>query len=255
MFVWPAISLKNHGVGGIAEKFMPIVIVPLGVYCVRWAISAFYHRHISHLQEHLESLKRRQRQKIEELKQKMNYYAAKTLIERYDDSEVPGQTSPRVIKRHSRGPFKNVADSIPAPVNLDDSSPTTDMPAEELFPVKPIESEDRRFSSTKVQELNPAGQGQSELTSQTLMNDNSLFYQNQPSVPRSWIDRVLDLIIGEEAPGTKYALICEKCFQHNGLALEEELETLKYICPRCGHLNLKRYNSHGLKNGNEIDVN
>ena len=31
------------------------------------------------------------------------------------------------------------------------------------------------------------------------------------------------MIVGEEAPNQKYALICEKCFAHNGLTTPEEI--------------------------------
>lgn len=39
---------------------------------------------------------------------------------------------------------------------------------------------------------------------------------------RTWMDRLLDLIVGDESPSSKYALICEKCFFHNGLVVPEE---------------------------------
>lgn len=62
----------------------------------------------------------------------------------------------------------------------------------------------------------------------------------QASYNRTWVDRVLDLIVGDESNASKYALICEKCFTHNGLALPEEFESVQYSCPKCGHFNAKR---------------
>ena len=44
---------------------------------------------------------------------------------------------------------------------------------------------------------------------------------------RPWFDRVLDLIVGEDSPATKYALICERCFLHNGLCQAEEFEQIR----------------------------
>ncbi|KAJ7764688.1 hypothetical protein B0H16DRAFT_1525381 [Mycena metata] len=35
----------------------------------------------------------------------------------------------------------------------------------------------------------------------------------------------------------KYALICEKCFAHNGLVPEGVWEGMQYTCPKCGHFN------------------
>ena len=43
------------------------------------------------------------------------------------------------------------------------------------------------------------------------------------NVERTWIDRVLDAIVGEnDGPQSKFALICASCFTHNGLVLPSE---------------------------------
>jgi hypothetical protein len=57
---------------------------------------------------------------------------------------------------------------------------------------------------------------------------------------RTWVDRVLDLIVGEDAPSSKYALICENCFAHNGLCAPELFDQAVYECPRCHHVNSKK---------------
>lgn len=56
----------------------------------------------------------------------------------------------------------------------------------------------------------------------------------QPT-PRKWYDRLADTILGEDetasTPGagaaSKYALICKRCFTHNGLVREKEFETTR----------------------------
>lgn len=59
---------------------------------------------------------------------------------------------------------------------------------------------------------------------------------------KTFQDRILDLIIGSdhnESVESRYALICEKCFVHNGLAPPgcSDPATVKFICRRCGFLN------------------
>ena len=44
---------------------------------------------------------------------------------------------------------------------------------------------------------------------------------------RHWYDKLVDVIVGDEGPDTKYALICENCFAHNGLALAQELDDVR----------------------------
>jgi hypothetical protein len=46
---------------------------------------------------------------------------------------------------------------------------------------------------------------------------------------KQWYDRLADVIIGDEdlapaSPSSRYALICEKCFAHNGLVKESMWE-------------------------------
>jgi len=50
---------------------------------------------------------------------------------------------------------------------------------------------------------------------------------NQAVTPgrKQWYDRIADAILGDEdvaaaSPSSRYALICEKCFAHNGLVKE-----------------------------------
>lgn len=44
---------------------------------------------------------------------------------------------------------------------------------------------------------------------------------------REWYDKLVDAIVGEEGPETKYALICNHCSTHNGLVLPQEIETIR----------------------------
>ncbi|RKP39156.1 hypothetical protein BJ085DRAFT_13083, partial [Dimargaris cristalligena] len=57
---------------------------------------------------------------------------------------------------------------------------------------------------------------------------------------RPWYDKLVDKIVGDEGPETKYALICRNCFAHNGLALPEEIQSIQYVCPKCGFFNGKK---------------
>ncbi|KAJ6537510.1 hypothetical protein DFH09DRAFT_1177921 [Mycena vulgaris] len=57
---------------------------------------------------------------------------------------------------------------------------------------------------------------------------------------RTWFDGLADLLVGAEdaSPASqKYALICAKCFAHNGLVPEAAWPDAQYTCPKCGHFN------------------
>jgi hypothetical protein len=55
---------------------------------------------------------------------------------------------------------------------------------------------------------------------------------------RGLVDKMADLILGDD-PSTMYALICEKCFSHNGLSHPLEYNLTKFCCFNCKHLNDK----------------
>ena len=46
--------------------------------------------------------------------------------------------------------------------------------------------------------------------------------------PPTWLDRLVDAIIGDDR-STRYALICQKCLSHNGLARSEDFDTVRTL--------------------------
>lgn len=86
-------------------------------------------------------------------------------------------------------------------------------------------------------------------------------YQNKPLAPQQqqWYDKVVDALVGDVGPETKYALICYHCNAHNGLVLPQEIEVIgkfflisknkikmltysniEYTCPHCHQFNPSR---------------
>lgn len=66
----------------------------------------------------------------------------------------------------------------------------------------------------------------------------SAFSPSYPiATPRKhWYDKVADAILGEDdsafaSPSSRYALICEKCFTHNGLVKESMWEDAREFSP------------------------
>uniref|UniRef100_A0A3B5MGK1 Endoplasmic reticulum junction formation protein lunapark n=1 Tax=Xiphophorus couchianus TaxID=32473 RepID=A0A3B5MGK1_9TELE len=63
----------------------------------------------------------------------------------------------------------------------------------------------------------------------------------RPILPRErgTVDRVIEYLVGD-GPEKRYALICQQCFSHNGMALKEEFEYLAFRCAYCYFLNPAR---------------
>lgn len=81
-----------------------------------------------------------------------------------------------------------------------------------------------------------------------------------PGPPRKqWLDKIVDVVLGDDgSDSARFALICEKCFEHNGLVKESVWEDtrkfclhslawcdsktwpIEYVCPKCKHFNPSR---------------
>ncbi|BFZ06527.1 hypothetical protein BsWGS_09566 [Bradybaena similaris] len=53
---------------------------------------------------------------------------------------------------------------------------------------------------------------------------------------RGTMDKLMDYLVGD-GPENRYALICQYCSSHNGMALKEEFEYLSFRCCYCYNLN------------------
>lgn len=50
---------------------------------------------------------------------------------------------------------------------------------------------------------------------------------------------MVEYLVGD-GPNNRYALICQKCHSHNGMALRDEFEYISFRCAYCFHLNLAK---------------
>ncbi|GLB34401.1 putative predicted integral membrane zinc-ribbon metal-binding protein [Lyophyllum shimeji] len=183
-----------------AVKAAPVIVGPIIILFVRRIVQIWYKRKGDAEEKTLQTLLKQQRAKVEEIKQKTNYYSTRDLIQRYDDSP----SNPGLRQR-----------LVPAPPPTQPSTPQR--------PPAP-----------------PNGQAVS-------MTPNP--FSPQPPTPlpsnpprKQWYDKLADAVLGDDDhtpnPSTsRYALICEKCFAHNGLVKESMWEDAQYICPKCGHFN------------------
>ncbi|KAG6330737.1 hypothetical protein ID866_8353 [Astraeus odoratus] len=149
---------------------------------------------------------RADRNKIEEIKKKTNYYSTRNLIEKYDESS-PVTPDATPLRR------RNVAPSVsPTPLSLQPQQKSPKSPQTPNGEAKAL-----------ALQLSP--------TPQPIQ-----------ATRKQWYDKLADAILGDDEPSvssaaSRYALICQKCFAHNGLVKESQWEDTQYICPKCGFFN------------------
>ncbi|KAH9888032.1 hypothetical protein C8Q73DRAFT_748380 [Cubamyces lactineus] len=189
---------------------VPVFVGPIVILFIRRIVQIWYTRIGDAEEKALVKLRKQQQDKIEEVKQKTNYYSMRNLIERYEGG--PGPTPPETPASLRR----RVPHQVPQPV------PQT--PQRNLQVAPPQTPALGTMSPGLQQQLSPSPQ------------------RPLPPPRKQWFDKLADAILGDDdssatGAASRYALICQKCFAHNGLVKESMWEDAQYVCPKCGYLN------------------
>lgn len=206
---------------------LPIILIPIGLLCFRWLVQAWYQRKQESEKLRLRLLQKQLRDKVEELKKKTAYYSTKELLDRYDEKTKP-LSSPHNQSQPARKTMTPPNDEALRQRHRPPSSSPANMP-----------------NSVSPMQLNtspPSGPFSAPLNHQPQLHDPKIFNTPSPSYGRGWADRFAEVLLGDDEarPESKYALICIKCFAHNGLVRQEELDQIQYLCPKCGTFNPSR---------------
>ncbi|KIM73550.1 hypothetical protein PILCRDRAFT_824597 [Piloderma croceum F 1598] len=204
-----------------AVKGAPVVVGPIFILFTRRIVQLWYTRIGDAEEKTLKALLRQQRTKIDEIKKKTNYYTTRNLLERYDEppSAVGGGGAA------ASDPNSALRRRMPG------GPPTTPQRQGQSSNPNP---------QTPVSKV-PTHQQQLSISS-TLQNQLAGTPQPFQPLRKQWYDKLADALLGDDespvnAAASRYALICEKCFNHNGLVKESMWEDAQYVCPKCGHFN------------------
>ncbi|KAI0765878.1 hypothetical protein BD413DRAFT_159669 [Trametes elegans] len=200
-----------------AVEAVPVYVAPIVILFIRRIVQMWYTRIGDAEEKALVNLRKQQREKIEEVKQKTNYYSMRNLIERYEGG--PGPTPP-----DSPAGLRRRVPPQGAPQGQPQGSGSVPQTPQRNLAVPPQTPAIRTMSPGLHQQLSPSPQ------------------RPLPPPRKQWFDKLADAILGDDDASTagaasRYALICQKCFAHNGLVKESMWEDAQYVCPKCGYFN------------------
>ncbi|KAM1013570.1 hypothetical protein FF1_043485 [Malus domestica] len=195
----------------------------------------------------LERLRAERQAKIDELKERTNYYTTQQLIQRYDPDPAAKAAAATVLASKlsmDSGMKFYVGDESKGNASTGKSHDVDLVHSGELRNRKPVHT---RSNSTGSVPLNPL----EEETPRSARSDGQTSEYNQlvvshhnPQGPSpqdgGWIARIAALLVGED-PTQSYALICGNCHMHNGLAKKEDFPYITYFCPHCHALNQPKH--------------
>ncbi|XP_058405286.1 endoplasmic reticulum junction formation protein lunapark isoform X2 [Diceros bicornis minor] len=226
---------------------LPFFAFPLIIWSIRTVLIFFFSKRTERNNEALDDLKSQKKKILEEVMEKETYKTAKLILERFD----PDSKKAKEFEPPSAGaavtarPGQEIRQRTAAQRNL---SPTPTSSSQGPPPQVPVSPGPPKDTS--------APGGPPERTVTPVLSSNVLprrLGSPATSVPgmgpplarpilpreRGALDRIVEYLVGD-GPQNRYALICQQCFSHNGMALKEEFEYIAFRCAYCFFLNPAR---------------
>lgn len=221
-----------------ALRVLPMFLLPVLSSVMYSALISFTRMCDRKDQKTLDRLRAERQAKIDELKERTNYYITQQLIQRYDPDPAAKAAAATVLAS------KLGADSG-LKVFVGDESKPNPLPTGQSHDIELTQStgglrrrnqSDNRSTDHPEEMLQYGGSDGSENSKHSQL---VVEHQN-PTGPNAqdggWIARIAALLVGED-PTQSYALICGNCHMHNGLARKEDFPFITYYCPHCNALN------------------
>ncbi|NWV39445.1 LNP protein, partial [Grantiella picta] len=232
---------------------LPFFAFPLIIWCIRTLLIFFFSKRTERNNDALEDLKSQKKKILEEVMEKETYKTAKLILERFDPESSAKETElPSAGTSATPRPGQEVRQRTAAQRNASTPQPATPKQGSPKSPVP---------GSPALQRETPALSGLPERAAVPSLQSNVL--PRRPGSPatsvpgmglhppgpplarpvlpreRGVVDRVIEYLVGD-GPQNRYALICQQCFSHNGMALKEEFEYVAFRCAYCFFLNPAR---------------
>ncbi|XP_024527983.1 uncharacterized protein At2g24330 [Selaginella moellendorffii] len=240
-----------------AIRVFPVFAVPAIAALLYTACSRYFHMRERKDQRTLEKLRAERQARIDELKQRTNYYATQELIQRYDldptakaaaasvlAAKLGAESGLNVAFKSSEG-----ADSSNATTSANGGKTRSPETSSGLRQRKGSQAQTKEPLDTqgflKALEDEVKGERETEALDRDAAMDRARGRMGGGFAAAAaggggggigWLARIAAMLVGED-PSQCYALICKNCHMHNGLAPKEEFQYVTYICPHCRALN------------------
>lgn len=220
-------------------RVLPMFLLPALSFALHYGLLSFTRFGDRRDQKALEKLRAERQAKIDELKERTNYYITQQLIQKYDPDPAAKAAAASVLAS------KLGADSGLKMFLGDESQPNPYSTGKnnEVEVHQTTGLRKRNQSNLKSQGSNASQQSQKEIrdgVSERLPHGDHVVEHQDPATlggqDGGWIARIAAMLVGED-PTQSYALICGSCHMHNGLVRKEEFPFITYYCPHCHALN------------------
>uniref|UniRef100_A0A5B6YRB8 Lunapark zinc ribbon domain-containing protein n=1 Tax=Davidia involucrata TaxID=16924 RepID=A0A5B6YRB8_DAVIN len=227
-----------------AFRVLPMFLLPCLASITYSALVSFIMMCDRKDQKTLERLRAERQAKIDELKEKTNYYTTQQLIEKYDPDPAAKAAAATVLALKfgaNSGLKVYVGDEFKLPAPAGKGNDVEFMQSSGLRNRKQLHTRSSSTGSTSLHHSDEemfhhtGTEGPKTSKRNQLVVDHH-HYPGSTTHDRGWIAQIAALLVGED-PTQSYALICANCHMHNGLAMKEDFPYITYYCPHCNALN------------------
>lgn len=229
---------------------LPFFLYPVLVWFIRKLLIFLFSKRTERNSDKLEDLKASKKKILEEVMETETYKNAKLILERFDpdakrkaeleSTPARPQMTPRPGQelRQRGGPMRPMPMATPTGLLMTPPPGARPPLGPGGAPVAPGGPPERSALPSPALQAPP----------RTLCSPIPGVGLHPPGPPlarpilpkdRGAVDRVIEYLVGD-GPQNRYALICQQCFSHNGMALKEEFEYLAFRCAYCYFLNPAR---------------
>ncbi|XP_074001316.1 endoplasmic reticulum junction formation protein lunapark isoform X1 [Numenius arquata] len=229
---------------------LPFFAFPLIIWCIRTLLIFFFSKRTERNNDALEDLKSQKKKILEEVMEKETYKTAKLILDRFDpessakEVELPSagtSATPRPGQEIRQRTTAQRNASTPPPATPKQGSPKSVVPASPNLQrdTSALSGPPERTAVPSLQSPRRPGSPATSVPGMGLHPPGPPLAR--PILPRERgvVDRVIEYLVGD-GPQNRYALICQQCFSHNGMALKEEFEYIAFRCAYCFFLNPAR---------------
>ncbi|XP_008320757.1 endoplasmic reticulum junction formation protein lunapark-B-like isoform X2 [Cynoglossus semilaevis] len=223
---------------------LPFFIYPVLVWFIRKLLIFIFSKRTERNNDILEDLRATKRKILEEVMETETYKNAKVILERFDleaKKKAELESTPVCSQITSRS-----GQVIPEGLRQRGVAmrPMTTPPGAQPS-LRPLDTPVAPGGPPERADLSPSVQRGAVPRTSSPMPGSGMHPPGpplaQPILPRDrgTVDRVIEYLVGD-GPQNRYAMICQQCFSHNGMALKEEFEYLAFRCAYCYFLNPAR---------------
>ncbi|KAK3154683.1 hypothetical protein QOZ80_2BG0193850 [Eleusine coracana subsp. coracana] len=229
-----------------AFRVLPMFVLPAVSSAIYSTVVNFTRMLERKDQKTLEKLRAERKAKIDELKERTNYYLTQQLIQKYDLDPAAKAAAASVLASklgEETGLKVHVGEEQKLDAAVVRSNDVEILPSDGLRNRKQSNTRGSRAGSTMAAhsaaqgaESSPTASTGQETAPPPMVVEH---HQGTGAGDGGWIAKIAALLVGED-PSQSYALICGNCHMHNGLARKEDYPHITYYCPHCHALNTSK---------------